>query len=545
MERDSKAQCRFAIVAAVVIAVVTFCVEIPFFHFGIPSGHDFEFHFNSWLEVVQHWKEGVFYPHWAALAHYGYGETRFIFYPPLSWLLGAFFGLALPWKLVSGAYIWFALTLAGVSMFVLARQWLSREEALFAAAFYAVNPYHLVIVYWRSALAELLAAAYLPLLLLFTLRLQENARRAIVPLALLLAAGWLTNVPGAVMMTYSVAVLAMCVAIQRKSIAPLAYGSLAILLGAALASVYLLPVLHQRNWVSLNQVLSPGVRPEDNFLFVITSDLAHNRFNLLVSIVALWEIMLVAASLFLARRSTSRLWWPLLGWSAVCIVLMLRLTLPAWTHLPELRYVQLPWRWLLCLNVPLALLVVIAFRYWWLRGLICAVALGSVLLAWQHLMVPWWDNAGDIKEMVDNQQDGLGNEGADEYVPAGADPYAIDQRAPLARFEGPGTAEIRVEAWHSEERRIVAKVRSPGKLVLRLFNYPSWKVERNSTPIQSQTAAKTGQMVVAVDTGENRIQISYVEGWDRWVGGVISIFTLVTLGLWSFHERRSTLKADG
>src|SRR5712691_676384 len=144
------------------IAAVAFCVVLPFVKFGIPSGHDFEFHFNSWIEVVDHWKQGVLYPHWAAMAHYGYGEARFVFYPPASWTLGAALGALLPWKMAPGVYIWVALCASGLSMFLLARRCLGRNDAIFPAALYAANPYYIVIVYWRSAFAELLAGALLP-----------------------------------------------------------------------------------------------------------------------------------------------------------------------------------------------------------------------------------------------------------------------------------------------------------------------------------------------------------------------------------------------
>src|ERR1700688_3229956 len=246
---------------ALLISAVALCVVLPFLILGIPSGHDFEFHMNSWLEVVDHWKQGTVYPHWAALAHYGYGEARFVFYPPLSWTVGALLGTVLPWKLVPGAYTWFVLTAAGCSMFALARKWLSRRDAIFAAALYAANPYNLVIVYWRSAEAELMAAIYLPLLLLLIFRMDEDGRRAVVPLSLLFAAGWLTNLPGAVMMNYSLGVLALMMALRRRSFIFLAYAGLAAVLGAMLAGFYLLPAYHQQSWVNIGQVPAPGVRP--------------------------------------------------------------------------------------------------------------------------------------------------------------------------------------------------------------------------------------------------------------------------------------------
>ncbi len=174
-------------------------------------------------------------------------------------------------------------------MFALAKQWLSRRDAIVAAMLYAANPYNLVIVYWRSDQAELMASIYLPLLLLFLLRIDtaEDGRRAVVPLSFLLAAGWLTNLPSAVMMNYSFGALSLIMALRRRSYAVLLYAGLAVTLGAMLAGFFLLPAYHQQSWVNISQVLAPGVRPEDSFLFTNTADPDHNRFNLLVSIVAM------------------------------------------------------------------------------------------------------------------------------------------------------------------------------------------------------------------------------------------------------------------
>jgi hypothetical protein len=306
-----------------------------------------------------------------------------------------------------------------------------------------------------------------------------------------------------------------------------------------LAAFYLVPVFHQQSWVNIGQVLAPGVRPEDNFLFTaIAGDPDHYRFNLLVSVVAVWQIAIVAAALALARRLRKQEpWWPLAVWSAVAAALMAKFTLPLWTYLPELRYVQLPWRWLLCLNVPFAVLVVLAIRRWWFRGLVYAAMLAMVLLLWQRVQVPWWDNAADIKEMVDNQHDGPGYEGTDEYAPVAADPYAIDQQAPKVLFQGNGHAELQIKEWKAESRQVIATTSAPGQLVFRLFDYPSWSVLVNGRVVVAESTKKTGQLTVPVAAGESQVQIKFVEGWDRAVGAAISMVALALMLFWVWTSR--------
>ena len=524
-----------------IIMGTAFALFLPTFFLGIPSGHDFEFHVNSWMEVLSQWRLGILYPRWAALAHFGYGEARFIFYPPASWILGAALGAFLPWTIVPAVYQWIALTLSGCSMFLLARRFMQRRDAAFAAALYAANPYHIVILYWRSAFAELLAGALLPLLLLALLRPEKNNRTLVLSLSLIVAAAWLTNIPAAVMLTYSLALLLVVAAVMRHSVRPLAVGAIAIPLGLALAAFYVVPVLYEQRWVEIEQVLSLGVRPQDNFIFTSLHNPDHDRFNMLISLLSVSEMIVMALFWFLARpwRARATEFWAMLSaWSAASALLLTSVSFLLYRFLPELRYVQLPLRWLLCLNVGFALFVTMASRRWLVRALACLAMLAVLAFVWHRVQSPWWDTADDMAEMETNQRDGSGYEGIDEYVPNGADVYEIKKDARRVAFEGNGASRIRITEWGAESKSFSANVSQPGKVVLKLFNYPAWRVEVNRHLVQTGMTKPTGQMVIPVAEGDNQVRITFVQTRDREIGALISFGALMLiLGLMPFNRR--------
>ena len=530
---------RLAWMPLISIAAAAVAVEIPFFFRGTPSGHDVEFHMYSWLEVLSQWKQGIVYPRWAALAHFAYGEPRFLFYPPASWILGATLSAIFPWTLVASIYIWIALVAAGVSMFLLARQWLDRRDATFAAVLYVVNPYHLVIVYWRSAFAELLASSLLPLLLLLLLRANEKGRRVTVFLALLLGCAWLVNAPAAVMIHYSLGLLMVVIAYQGRSPRVLLVGTAAALLGAALAAFYLLPAVYEQKWVNIAEAVSAGSRPQDNFLFIHTADRDHDAFNRVISWIAVAEILLTLRAAWAARSWGSRnrtLWYVLVAWSGACAVLMLSLSSPLWDILPKLRFMQFPWRWMLCLGIPFTLLTVLGVRRWAVRLAIYLATLCVLAVVWQHFQPPWWNNATELRQMRDNVATGMGYEGSDEYTPVDADPSSVDKNARRVTVDGPAHAAIRVTDWTAEQKLFTAEMSAPDNLVLHLFAYPAWRVEVNGQLVQPKTREGTGQMLVPVEAGANRVQISFVRTWDRSLGVWISLLALILIFVSTQYE---------
>src|SRR5258707_3434070 len=197
-------------VAPLVSVCVSLAVVAAFFVLGTGSGDDVPFHMASWVDAAGQGKEGIFFPRWTEWANFGFGEPRFIFYPPLSWLFGAFLGTLIRWQSVALAFNVCTQVFAGLSMYALMRRINdTRFAVLLAAGCFAANPYALLIIYMRSDFAELLAIAFFPVFFLAALRVSGDISggekrdwlQNTFPFAIWFCAIWLMNAPVAVSAT--------------------------------------------------------------------------------------------------------------------------------------------------------------------------------------------------------------------------------------------------------------------------------------------------------------------------------------------------------
>lgn len=536
---------------------------------GTSCGHDFDFHLQSWLEVVHHWREGVLYPHWDASANYGAGEPRFVFYPPASWLVGALLGALLPWSWTPVAFTLIAFISCGLSFFTMAREYMADDAAAVAACIYLLNPYLLFVAYERSAYGELLSAILLPLLVLYGLR----EKPAMLPLSLVIAALWLTNAPSAVMGCYLLALVVLVTGLKDRSYGLIGRAAGASALGLGLASFYIVPAAYEQRWVEIARAIAPGMRVEDSFLFEHTGEAFHDQVLHTASWIAV--VMLTASVIAALAARRSKLRAPFITVLIAIGILLLPFSDVIWRYVPELKFLQFPWRWLLVLGVVMAALIGLALRGSFHEAttrrhiLIRAVSMLALAALMSSMAAFIFWQACDDEDNIAAQRTtfrGEGFEGTDEYTPATADNGDIQQDLPQIRVLASADADqadssvaenpewageprdvvhaiTNISRWKTEDKEIEIQTQIPAWAVFRLMDYPAWQVKVNGMPITTRPHRDDGLLTVPLQAGRSVITIRYMATRDVEIGRALSLLALcIAVALYAQTKRRRNLQ---
>lgn len=527
------------------VALAATALVLPFWFLGSPSGHDVVTHLGSWMDVRSEWSQGILFPRWAEWANLGFGEPRFIFYPPATGFLGAALGSILPWKMVPGALIWLVLIIAGLGMFKLAKEWLSTKQALTAAVLFVVNPYNLLVIYHRGAFAELFASAFLPLVI-WALAAIVRAEWTRVPvLALAFAAIWLTNAPAAVIATYSVALLLAVGCVMRRSAYPLLPGGLAMIAGFGLAAFYIVPAAWEQRWIDMTLLTTDEMSTDQNFLFRHMNNPEFASFNWKISLVAVLLMIITAAAIALSARqwrARSEILWMLAALTTVSGFMMLSLSRFLYSYLPQLRYLEFPWRWSYVLGMTFAFFAAAAsgFKYRWLwlgtiGVVVCAVGLAAAGTTKWH--------SHDVRAVIDAFASQTGYPGIN-FVPVGADTSQMPKNSPLIQKVNNDDELVKaddvmltIQSWSAEHKVVSVASKAEVTLALRLLNYPAWQVLLDGKIATAKSFKTNGQLLISIPEGKHLLEITFQRTRDRTVGGIVSaisfiLFSFANVLLW-------------
>lgn len=493
----------------------------------MPFTHDIAMHFDNMRAFWRGLASGVAIPRWDEAANKGFGSPAPSYHPPaIYYLTSAAHLLVRDW---GGTFLLahVALMTASAAAFLAyARRWLSWRGALGAATAYSLAPYHLIDLYQRGAMAELLTFVWLPLAWLGVERLAGRAAASSVAgLAVVYALSLVSHPPTAYGLTISLGLLILSWG-RGRTRAALPRLALALALGLGLAGFYLLPAWLERGLIQEDAFR--GVWPyAESFLFSPRppAEIPAPFWTLLHRtwwLGAVGGAVLIAA--LLRHRERPRAWLP---WSAALAFFSLIAVKPlAWlsVFLPGVAMVSFPWRMLCVPALALALLVGAALDAGAAGDRLCGVAGGLVLAA--GIVI---SGTLVVAPML----------GARVFVPRAARPPAnvfwmvpkgVPVEARLLPDAAPVTAEgaSSVERWQPEMRRARVTLDRAQNVGLRAFVFPGWTaaVDGRPTPI---AAGPWANVELPVPAGAHEIELRYGLTWPRQLGLGVSLLSVLVL----------------
>jgi hypothetical protein len=267
-----------------------------------------------------------------------------------------------------------------------------------------------------------------------------------------------------------------------------------------------------------------------------------------------------------------RHWWILIA-AIPLVVLFLQfpISLPVWNLLPEMRFLQYPWRWTLAVEAPMGIFV--AAAVWprrssprWKRravAVLCALVFAGITFFAAKTFLRVCKEGETMADLLDSYRRGGGLEGTDEYEAPGSDHWKIATGLPDACFTqnadtvlGVAGGENGTPAWRPEQGTcdstapaqvrepehlsIATETAHPGYAILRLLSYPAWRITVNGKTVQPADLRDDGLIAVSVPQGVVDLEVDWTTTGDVIAGRCVSGLALVLSIALGLLERKNS-----
>jgi hypothetical protein len=514
----------------------------------LPEAGDLTVHWPRMLMFDETLRSGVWYPRWLGGMNYGYGAATTMFYAPLVYYaLSAIHALLGDWSRSIEAVAALAAMGSAAAFYFYARSFLSPTASAIAALLYLLLPYRLIDLYHRGALAELIAFAWMPLVMLMLgASVKRMSARRIIFGAIAFALLIVTHPPVAYAFSISLVIFVTAWAIRLRSWRPALSGSLIVMLGGALSAFYWLPAIAEVGYV--NQSVTDLFDRNKGY---ITDLFAGSTFEKLIAATIIATSLLFFLFLALARSSKRpdpkdsspnqhASGWIIVG--LVSIFMMLPFAEPLARLMPGISGMAFMWRWLAITNLATSALAgavvdklyarnqpdkkhvenrthLTIFNRGRIRELLAATLTIGVLT----FGVISCARASNLKLRFIAPADFV----EQDFTPAGAPainelPRDISMRL-LSNSPG---SHARLIEWKPQERVMEVFAATGDTLHVCSFMFPGWEasVDGNTVPIRIEARLKT--MLIDVPQGSHTIKLVFANTFTGRRAQALSFITL-------------------
>lgn len=568
----------------VVIIASLLAARILIFQSGYFRMHD-DLQMMRQLEIEKCLLDGQFPCRWVPDMGFGYGFPLFNFYPPLPYIVGELFRV-FSFSFVTVAKLTFALSflVAGVGMYVLAKEFFGTLGGVVASVFYTWAPYHAVDVYVRGAMNEAWALAIFPFIFWTSYRLikaKHKSPKWIIGLSL----SWFALLTSHNLMVMMLApffgIWVLLLLWQYNAWSRLADLIKSAVLAFLLSAFFTIPVLLEQGLVQITTLV------EDYFVysahFATINQLLFSRFwgyegsawetmndgmsfqvghvhwilSLIIGGVVVFGLIKKKPKKILKEFKNSKtllliIYLFAIGWFSTFMAHN-RSTF-IWKTISTLQFAQFPWRFLAIAIFSFSFLaggvvVILESRffknYFKKYKTVIPVFLMVLLVSfnWNYFL----PRDGKMGPLTDEEKfSGVAwqlqqKAGIRDYLPIKAKEVPREPQEILAEVVG-GKAEIsnlsQGTNWGKFDIDVTSKEAS---VRINIFDFPNWRVFVDGEEVEHSVPEEEdwGRMHVEIDKGEHSVEAGLFDTSARKVGNILSLASWFGLAVFVVKSKRA------
>lgn len=516
-----------------IILVFSFIILSRIFHHGFFAVHD-DTQPTRIYEMTKSLKDGLFPVRWVHDLGFGYGYPIFNYYAPFPYYIGALFNI-IGFDAITSAKIMFGLAVlvAGIGMYLFIRSFLGELPSVAAGILYLFYPYFAINIFIRGAVGEYYAYAILPFIFWGLYKIYyATAIPWIAISSIALTALIISHNLSAYMLTIILFFFILSVILfKRKNKKRLLTSYLTVLvLSFLLSAFYTIPALFEINFTDVNSQLTGNFNYSNHFVCPIQLwdspwgfagstkgcvDGMSFRLGKTNIIFAVLGIMLGLYVLFTQRKKEHAfLFFFSIFLLFFSLFMMTDYSRPIWEVLPNIEFLQFPWRFLNFSGFALAVLS--GFFVFFLRGTILPyfalilIILGALGLNLKLFTPQNYNNRTDVYYTDKEQIVFAVSKITNEYMPQGfVRPINRNQlpKSPLEIVKGEGKITIVENKTGVLQAKV--QMRTLGDIRINKAYFPAWNLFVNTKQYPLKKIPQG--MMFSLPSGEHMILLRFIQ----------------------------------
>lgn len=507
----------------------------PLFRTGFFPMHD-DTQVARVYEMAQALKAGQFPVRWVGDLGYGFGYPIFNFYAPLPYYVGAFFNL-LGFNPLLATKIMFSLgiILAGISIYLLVKEFFGPLGGLIAALFYLYAPYHALDVYVRGAVGEFWAMASLSLVFLGFYRLYRGRRIGVLVASLAFAAVILSHNLTAMMLMPFILLTGIFMFLSSKNKKFVICCLLLVaLLSLGISAFYWLPAISEMWFTKVLSQIGGGADFRDHFVYLdqiwaspwgfagsAAGRLDGMSFMLgkLHLILALVCLLTLSKPVFLA-----------FGFLLISIFLTTNYSQFIWEAIKPMAFIQYPWRFLALSTFFVSFCAgAVTLRLPKKKVIKWAVSVALILvllfLNVKYFRPQIYLNLGAKDYINEENLKWRTSKISDEYLPKD---FPVPQNSNEVAWEKieliKGMGEVKNLAIKPHQYSFEVSAQTDSEILVNLAYFPGWKLWINGK--ETKPILDSGRIRLPLPAGSHKVLLKLTDTPIRTIANLVSLISL-------------------